>query len=53
MNRSILMAETILVTGASGNVGREVVKQLLLHEKKVIAAKRPNQNPKDSTRLIH
>ncbi len=47
------MNETILVTGASGNVGKEVVKHLLLQGQKVIATKRPNQNPKESANLSH
>lgn len=45
------MNETIFVIGASGNVGKEVVKQLLLKGQKVIAAKRPNQNLQENAFL--
>ncbi|MGM0432917.1 MAG: NmrA family NAD(P)-binding protein [Spirochaetota bacterium] len=47
------MEETCFVTGATGNVGREVVKHLLLAGHRVIAAKRPQKTITGSRNLTY
>jgi len=45
------MKENIFVTGATGNVGQQVIKQLLARDYYVTAAKRPHNLVEDSTNL--
>jgi uncharacterized protein YbjT (DUF2867 family) len=45
--------ETFFVTGASGNVGGEVVKNLLNKGQKVIAAKLPHEKMEDRENLVY
>ena len=47
------MRETFFVTGAGGNVGKEVVRHLLARGQKVIASKRENSTQKDKADLTY
>ena len=47
--------ESILVTGADGNIGSEVIKQLLLHgiDLRIVGGVRSLTKKKDMDRLVH